>query len=135
MADAAAIDPDPTKATAVEEAKIVIADRAQDAPVVEGAADPNQNCRGWAFDQAAQLGDQLPVRWFVKVDQRPRQGRDFRVKRRNPTELEELRRRRDVRYAVNPTSGCSSAESSYPDRLATRGSIPRSFRSRSRRRH
>jgi hypothetical protein len=62
MADAAAIDPDPTKATAVEEAKIVIADRAQDAPVVEGAADPNQNCRGWAFDQAAQLGDQLPVR-------------------------------------------------------------------------
>ena len=41
---AAAIDPDPTKAAAVEEAKIVIADRAQDAPVVEATADPNQNC-------------------------------------------------------------------------------------------
>jgi hypothetical protein len=44
IADAAAIDPDPAKATAVEEAKIVIADRAQDAPMSETAADPNQNC-------------------------------------------------------------------------------------------
>ena len=40
----AAIDPDPTKAAAVEEAKVVVADRAHDAPVVEGAPDPNQNC-------------------------------------------------------------------------------------------
>ena len=41
---AAAIDPDPTKAAAVEQAKSVVADRAQDAPVVEVASDPNQNC-------------------------------------------------------------------------------------------
>ena len=61
MADAAAIDPDPAKATAVEEAKIVIADRAQDAPMSETAADPNQNCRGWPFDQATQLGVQLSL--------------------------------------------------------------------------
>jgi hypothetical protein len=53
---AAAIDPDPIETAAVEEAKIVVADRACDAPVIEGAADPNQNCRGWAFDQAARLG-------------------------------------------------------------------------------
>ena len=44
MTGAAAIDPDPMEAAAVEEAKIVVADRAHDAPVVEGAPDPNQNC-------------------------------------------------------------------------------------------
>src|SRR5665213_2837611 len=59
-------------AAAVEEAKVMVANRAQDAPVFEMAADPNQNCRGWQFDQSPQLGDQPSLARSAEVDERPR---------------------------------------------------------------
>src|SRR5665213_984642 len=69
---AAVIDPDPMEATAVEEAKTAVADRAHDGPMVEMAAKADQNRRAWPSDQATQLRDQLSSGWSLEFDQRPR---------------------------------------------------------------